>query len=298
MSRFIPAIIAAIGMSTMAGCVAESGDMSEEFVSQDSELACDNREGTNAMIAALMNTMAQELGRWEVLTDFKVVRGYNYQAQLAFSDAGNAKCGGTSGCPLTRALLLHQDSRTDQTVTFPGNVKLSAWSFASRLTTGYDVQKACKSGGWCPYEPHKLTPQGDPVPGGCDTLFTYKAEKTTGGNLNNAANLKNALKFTEGNGPNPYVGFSSTASTVTVDPSGGMGDDPSNTTESGSAAGCNAVADAAGTIPISVNGVIQQVTALNYPCICAGVNATAPQTTKLKNDKPLTPKTYYCRVSN
>ena len=230
MFKIAPLMIAAAAMTTLAGCVAETDVATDETAGQEAQAACENREGTNAMIALLANAIAKEVGRWEVLSDFEQYRGYNYQMMLRLK--AGVPC--VDGCIITNSLLAFQDSRLDQKFKFADGTKLSSWSFASRLATGYDNQKSCKQGGWCPYEPHKLGFLSS-TPGSCDTLSTYSAQKPTGGNLINTANLKNALKFTEGNGPNPYISFSSTASTVTVDP----GNETAPPDTSGSAYGCS-----------------------------------------------------------
>jgi len=226
-------MLAAAAMTSLAGCVAESGDASNENVGDVSQAACDNPEGTNAMIAALATAVSSELHRWEVLTDFYEYRGYQNQLMLGLTSTGLAQCGGT-GCPETQFLLSFQDSRMDQKITF-GTNKLSSWSYASRLTTGYDNQKSCKINNQCPYEAHKFGAPAISVPApgttSCATLFTYPVGKPTGGNLVNVSNLNNALKWTYGNGPNPYIAFQPTANTVTIDPDGGMvGGDTSGTT--------------------------------------------------------------------
>jgi hypothetical protein len=276
MSKFIPAIIAAVGMSTMAGCVAESGDMSEEYVSQDSQLACENREGTNAMLALLADAMARELGRWEITTDMEQFRGFNNQAMLRVKST--AVC--VNGCAVTKWLLSYQDSRLDQKFVLADGTKLSSWSFASRLVTGFDNMKTCKTGGWCPYEAHKLTYQSS-APGPCDVLNTFGIQKPTGGNLSNVGNIRNALKFMEANGPNPYIAFAYTANSATIDP-GLEGD---QTGASGSTYGCT---------KYNPTGSL-----IGQGCVCASTPAVAgmPAPT-LKRDPtlvPATPATLYCK---
>jgi len=273
MKKFAPLMIAAAAMSTLAGCVAESGDVaSDEMVGQDSEASCANREGTNAMIALLANAMAKELGRWEALTDFETYRGYNNQLMVRVK--AGAPC--ANSCITVNSLLAFQDSRLDQKFVFADGTKLSSWSFASRLTTGIDNQKTCKQNNNCPYEAHKLTYQSN-VPGACDTLSTYLAQKPAGGNLANAANLKNALKFTEGNGPNPYIAFSSTASTSTIDP--GNETEPGST--SGTIYGCTKFN------PTSASPLLD-----NAACSCPGV-ASASKLMR-QQTTPATPNMLYC----
>jgi hypothetical protein len=158
---------------------------------------------------------------------------------LGLTSAGLAACG-SSGCPFTKVILAMQDSRQDQRFVFNG-VKLSSWSFASRLVSGFDKQVSCNQGKWCPYVPHVFGWQpGDTynnfttAPGPCDTMFTFGVNKPAAQNhaMLTAAEvngLQNALVWTAANGPNPYIAFQSTASTVSIDPTGNL-TDPGQTT--------------------------------------------------------------------
>src|SRR5690349_3084733 len=141
-NHIVPAIIAAAALSTFAGCATDSvGAAGSDPLATDTAAVCANPEGTNAGIAALVGAITLELHRWNITTDFTIVRGYNNQEQLALTSAGLAACGGT-GCPMTTNMLKLQDSRTDLQAVFDGT-KMSAWSFASRLVTGYRVQQSC-----------------------------------------------------------------------------------------------------------------------------------------------------------
>jgi hypothetical protein len=132
-----------------------------------------------------------------------------------------------------KALLFFQDARYDNYIRFPGNVKLSAWSYAARLVAGYDAQKVCESRATqnptsadaCPAEDHVLTLAGT-SPGACDMNFTYNVRTPTGGMLRWPHLLKNKLIWANDGGSftntNPYIAFQSTASTVTIDPAFGI----------------------------------------------------------------------------
>jgi len=180
-----------------------------------------------------------------------------------------------NSCVTVNGLLAYQDSRLDQKFVFADGTKLSSWSFASRLTTGYDNQKSCKQNNQCPYEAHKLTFLSN-VPGSCDTLSTYSAQTPAGANLINAGNLKNALKFTEGNGPNPYISFSATASTTTIDP----GNETEGGGTSGSTYGCTKF-NPATAAPLD-----------GQPCSCPGIAAASKLMRQATT--PPTPATLYC----
>jgi hypothetical protein len=61
----------------------------------------------------------------------------------------------------------------------------------------------------------------------CDSLFTFAATTPTGGALRSPAQLKNKLIFA-GYPENRYLAFSSSASTVTIDPTYGLNDNASS----------------------------------------------------------------------
>jgi hypothetical protein len=274
MKTFAPLIVAAVALSTIAGCSAES---KSEMTAEETAAVCENPEGTNAAIAALAVAMAQELHRWEILSDFYVYRGPNYQSMLGLTQAGLNACGGN--CPITKEILAYQDSRMDQKIVFNGT-KLSSWSFASRLVTGYENQKVAQNAGRANYASHMFGyNSATTTPGACDTLFTFTVTKrgSMGGGPLTASevnSLSNALLWTTGNGANPYIAFQSTASTVTVDPTGNL-NPPGQTTGSEI---CQKVSLG------NINGT---------PCTCAANNIYSNG--QLKNDDPLTAKTYYCR---
>jgi hypothetical protein len=274
MKKFAPFVLAAAALSSFAGCSTEAAS---EMTAEETAAVCANPEGTNAAIAALATAMSQELHRWQITTDFYVYRGYNYQSMLGLTQAGLSACGGS--CPLTSNILAYQDSRMDQKIVFNG-VKLSSWSFASRLVTGYENQKVCQNAGRCSFPAHMFGyDSATTTPGACDTLFTFTVGKPGsqgGGPLTatQSAQLSNALVWTTGNGPNPYIAFQSTANTVTIDPTGQVN-------PPGQATGAEICQKVSFT---NINGT---------PCTCAVNNIYANG--QLRNDDPLTPRTYFCR---
>jgi len=275
MKKFFPLIIAAAGLSSVAGCSTEMSSEAE-MTAEDQAAVCANPEGTNAAIAALATAISQELHRWQITSDFYVYRGYNNQAMLGLTAAGKAACGGS--CPMTENMLAAQDSRMDQKIIFNGT-RLSSWSYASRLVTGYENQKICVNNGSCAYAAHAFSYNpATTTPGACDTLFTFPVTKPAsqgGGALTQTQinGLANALKWTIGNGPNPYIAFQAGAGTVTIDPGGQM-NPPGQTT------GSDICQKASNT---SLNG---------QACTCALTGVTNG---KLKNDDLLMPRTYFCR---
>jgi len=268
MKKLASLMLLAAGSSfALAGCTLETLD---EDVATSEEAACTNTEGTNAMVALLANAMAQELGRWELLSDFEVYRGFNNQAMLRVK-AGVA-C--ANNCATVNTLLQFQDSRLDQKFVFANGQKLSSWAFASRLAAGYDAQKACTQNKQCPYEKHKLTFQTSAA-GPCELLYTYGAQKAVGGNLTNAAQLKNALNWTNAAGTNPYIGFSSTATTASIG--------NSRETNAGTATTVFACVQVNPTSAPPLAG---------RTCTCPGLNP--PTTLKRVTTNPATPNMLYC----
>jgi hypothetical protein len=291
MKKFAPLFIATAALASLQGCATEA-ITTAEMTAEDQAAVCANPEGTNAAIAALATAITLELHRWQIAPlkangsvpavagDFYKYRGYNNQEMLGLTSAGLAACG-SAGCPLTKNMLAVQDSRMDQKIIINGT-RVSSWSFASRLVTGFDKQVACNDGKWCPYVPHVFGWKSDgtydgftSVPASCDTLFTFNANKPNHAVLTAAETkqLENALVWTAANGPNPYIAYQSTASTVSIDPGGNM------------------------VPPYSASGAeqCQKVSMANITgqfCTCATSGVTNGG---MKNDDPIVPKTYFCR---
>jgi hypothetical protein len=229
-------------ISGLAATTALASACAVEAPSPEAELTlgttrhalCTNNEGTNAMIAGLAVAIGRELKRWKMTTDFTVVTGAYGQEHLALTPTGLAQC--SNGCANVKALLFFQDARYDNQMVFPSGVKLSAWAYASRLVAGYRDQVTCENRpnnnasnpDNCPAEEHALTLAGT-SPGGCDTNYTFDARTPAGGMLVTPALLKNRLLWTGGSN-NPYIAFSSTNSTVTIDPTWGLNDGDNSST--------------------------------------------------------------------
>jgi hypothetical protein len=277
---FASVFIAATAFVSLQGCMAETG--ADESVSESGLSACTNPEGTNAATAALATAIAQELHRFQFATDFEVYTGYNNQGMLRLTQAGKNACGGS--CPKVESLLSLQDSRMDGQAVF-GGVKLSSWSFASRLVTGHGNMKTCQNT-WCKYPAHTFEYGPGAVvtsPGVCGLNYTFKVKKPAsmgGGTLTETeiAQLKNALTWTNANGFNEWIDFQNTDSTISIDPGGNM----------------NPPGQVTGTEICQTNdeALINAVPAIT--CTCA---AFSPPVTNgvLKKDKPLTPRIAYCR---
>jgi hypothetical protein len=273
--KIAPLMFAAVAMSSAAGC---STEMAPEMTAEESAAVCENPDGTNAAIAALAVAISQELHRWQITSDFYVYSGYQGVRMLGLTQAGKNACGGS--CPLTENILMFQDPRMNEKIVFNGT-KLKSHLFNSRLLSGYDKQVTCQQGRWCQFEWNHMFGYNSATtqPGACDTLFTFTVSKPGslgGGPLTQAqiSSLNNALVWTAANGPNPYIAFEAGTNKVTIDPTGNV-NPPGQTTGS---------------------EICQKasLTNINYtPCTCAANNIYSNG--KLRNDEPLTPRTYYCR---
>ncbi|HEU4578084.1 MAG TPA: hypothetical protein VFS67_07510 [Polyangiaceae bacterium] len=109
----------------------------------------------------------------------------------------------------------------------------NANNFVSTLTARWNEQKNCELRGGsgssnCTAEQHVLTFKSSKA-GACDTSFTFDAKSTSGGNLAHPDQLENKLMFVGGSS-NPYLAFSSTGTTVSIDPTYGLDEDPSTAT--------------------------------------------------------------------
>jgi len=242
MIKFSHLIVAAAAMAPLTGCMAQGQDVAEGTVADEgAAVSCPNPDGTNSTIAALAVAIGTEMHRWQVTKDLYVFRGTYNQEQLGITSTGLAQC--TNGCKNTKALLSFQDALTDQTLEVSPGQKLSAYSYAARLVAGFGNQKTCESrvdnhtADNCPAEAHKLN-LVSMVKGGCDTMATFSATNTSGGALAYPAQLHNKLLWAENGGfqpaqLNPYIGFSSTGSTVSIDPIPGL-NPPTTPPEAGS----------------------------------------------------------------
>ena len=225
--------------AALTGDEADVGGMSEEL-GELGQPMCSNGDGVNSAMAALAVAAAKELKRWNPTTDFAPGTAAPWYTTLTAT--GKARCGGN--CWNTQAILDLQKSAPN-TIKF-GSVVFNANNFVSTLTARWNEQKNCELRGGtgasnCTAEQHQLTFKSS-APGACDTVFTFDAKSTTGGNLLHPDQLKNKLIFVGGSA-NPYLAFSSTGTTVSIDPTYGLDEDASTSTGSCSAA-CTKIAAA------------------------------------------------------
>jgi hypothetical protein len=243
-SRFIGSVAFALfGFAASLACT--DAPRTSEDIALDPELGqteaamCANGDGVNSAMAALAASTAKELGRWNPTVDFAAgTAASNWYTTLTAT--GKARCA-DGKCANTQALLDLQKS-TPNSVKF-GTVVFNANNFVSQLTSNWNAQKNCELRGGtgdanCSAEQHKLTFKSK-VAGACDTIFTYDATSPTGGALAAPAQLKNKLLFFGGTG-NPYLAFSSTGTTVSIDPTYGLTENVATTSGSCTAA-CTAV---------------------------------------------------------
>lgn len=223
---------AGMSLDPDAMSVGEEGLMSESDIGQFQEGLCANGDGVNSAMAALAVAAAKELGRWQPTTDFTQ---HSSPWSLILTSAGKARCA-DGKCWNTQAILDLQKAPPNS-VKF-GNVVFNANNFVSTLVARWNEQRNCESRGGtgaqnCTAEQHKLTFVSS-KPGACDTIFTFNAQSTTGGALKAPSQLKNKLMFV-GYPSNPYLAFSSTGTTVSIDPTFGLNDGANTTTGSCSA---------------------------------------------------------------
>jgi len=233
-SRLQSAVLSMAVLAAVAPGCAGAGDFDDEFSSEDmgdelgqvEQATCANGDGVNSAMAALAVATAKELKRWKPSTDFYLDSSY----RLALTATGKAQCS-DGKCWNTQGLLDLQKAAFGK-VKF-GSVTFNADNYRSRLYSEFNEQKICESrgaGSNCTAEDHKLTFKSQAA-GACDTLFTFTATTPSGGALTSPSLLKNKLIFV-GYPENEYLAFSSTGTTVTIDPTYGLND--TGTTTGGS----------------------------------------------------------------
>lgn len=221
--------------ATLSDDGADMGSMSaEEEIASAAQPLCSNGDGVNSAMAALAVAAAKELKRWNPTTDFAPGRAAPWYTTLTAT--GKARCPG-GNCWNTQAILDLQKAAPNA-VKF-GSVVFNANNFVSTLTARWNEQNNCELRGGtgatnCTAEQHVLTFKSAQA-GACDTVFTFDAKNTSGGNLLHPDQLKNKLMFVGGSS-NPYLSFSSTGTTVSIDPTYGLDDTGTTSTGSCSAA--------------------------------------------------------------
>jgi hypothetical protein len=219
-----------IALAAAAALACNEAPMSSDELGRAEEALCANGDGVPAAMAALAVATAKELRRWQPLKDFYINNG-----SLALTSTGKSLCA-DGRCWNTQGILDLQRAPLNS-VKLAG-VTFNADNFRSQLYSNFNEQKICESrpdnhaGDNCPAEQHKLTLKSVSS-GSCDTVFTFNATTPTGGLLSYPAQLKNKLIYA-GYPENSFLSFTSTGSTVSIDPTYGLND--TGTTSSGSCA--------------------------------------------------------------
>ena len=296
MTKFVSAIIAATSLFAVAGCSTETGNPNELAAAQESDAlaSCPNQQGTNAAIASFAVAYGTEAHQWQILNDFEEYRGtYN---QLMLRPKSTGACANNK-CPMTAEVLSYQDARNDQKVVYDGQI-LSSYNFASRLTTGYDNMVTYRNGKRFTFPSHTLNFVSMQNGNVCSTDFTYNATVASG----TLDVLVNALRFTDGNGQNPYLftydssgnpHLRVSGSTLTIDPTGGTSGDPSVSTSGDvTLAGCQAFSGDKAHINVTdSSGAKNSVVGDGYPCACSTKNMPAGF---MRLNNPNSPSTFFC----
>ena len=192
--------------------------VSSETISQMEQGLCENGDGVPSALAALAVATATELGRWEPTQDFHVK-----QHQLRLTPTGKRRCAG-GDCWNTEAILGLQDAPPGQLAL--GGMSFDPERFRSSLATNFDEQKRCETGRArndgedCRAERHALTLESV-APGACDTVYTFHATAPGGAPLEQPELLANRLIYA-GYPENEYLSFSSTGTSVSIDPTLGL----------------------------------------------------------------------------
>jgi hypothetical protein len=176
----------------------------------DAYATCPSNSGLNPTKAALAVAMANELGRWDALTDLTV----DSSGAAALSETGLARC--TNGCPNTKALLGQQAQAligyVDQTVFNPTVLRTDLYAAFGRQRDLIDDLTRNNPAALPPA--HRLTFVGGPSNlgiGGCGPHYIFQVDRADGTALSSgeAAAMTSALCFfgQGGCGGNPYVGL-------------------------------------------------------------------------------------------
>jgi len=228
-----------VGLGVLAfGCTTSiaSDDESIKTVDETVTPSCDAGTGLLPTKAGLAVAMANELKRWDAVTDLTRT-GSNGIYQVALSAAGLKQCSDMgSTCANTKALLALQDISLWQVIN-PNTFNPTAYredllaSFARQQDRINDLKMNNPS--QVP-APHKLTKVGGPTnlgSGACGPHWVYKPTSPSGGTYSTPANLANSLYFF-GHPNNDFLSFTVTNGNVAVDPFDGDNAPPITSTGS------------------------------------------------------------------
>ena len=216
--------VALVALASASGCttgVPADGE-AIDGLSDTVAAGCNTVSGLLPTKASLAIAMANELKRWEPLTDLTRAT-VNGTTQVALSAAGNAQCNAVgNGCPNTKGLLGLQDTAVSTVISQnrfnPTGYREDLLSSLQRqqdrinhLKQNYPAQLPA---------PHTLTKAGGPTnlgTGACGPHYLYTPKKPDGSAYPTPANLSNALYFF-GYPTNGYLSFTVTNGNVGIDP--------------------------------------------------------------------------------
>ena len=228
MKRLFSVIILAL-----PGCT--EAPVQSDDIGQYEQTLCSNVDGVPSAMAALAVSTATELGRWQPATDFEVRGG-----ALALTKSGTRQCE-EGRCWNTQAILDLQ--RAPDGAVMIGDAALDARAFSRALVENFRQQQRCTLNGagdrdelrgQCSALPHQLALESTSS-GACDTIYTFHASGPSGKPLKNPSALAEKLIYV-GYPENEYLSFTSTGSTVSIDPTWGLNDTGETSTGACSAA--------------------------------------------------------------
>jgi len=241
----------------VGGLACTEAPVSSSEIGQIEQGLCANVDGVPSAMAALAVSTASELKRWQSTSDFDVRDGF-----LALTRAGKRRCA-DGRCRNTEAVLDLQRAPYGEVVI--GDSVLDAEALRAELAANFDEQQRCDAGddrfGRCTAERHELTLLSSQS-GACDTVFTFDATRPNGKPLREPERLATQLIYA-GYPENEYLSFTSTSSTVSIDPTYGLND--SGGTSSGA---CSAAC-----VKISMDDISGQC------CTCSGVTRSYDRST-------------------
>lgn len=231
MNKFSATMFSACAVLALAsGCAVEVP--SDEYIAQEEEALCENKDGVNAVMTGLAVSSAREMRRWLPYRDFQWNAGAN---RLELSPNAAPRCPNRA-CTNTLALLAIQDA-PDGTVKMPGNIAVKGSALKAALKKNWTEQASSS----IVQEPYDLV-YTNWEKGSCDTKYFFNVHEQA----QDAANIGRTPRVTDtprlnalndnlvflGYPENKMLNFYLRNGQVSVDPTGGLNE--GGTTTSGS----------------------------------------------------------------